>query len=139
MITKYYYQYKLLKLNKIDEYFKKITYEISNDTKLYWKEELKYCLNGDIKHEFIPVGNTNVQKISYTYQSFPKQAQMIYREFYILDNNDVSIYWQHDTSVNNIDDAIIRCFRKLYLYHIEENIRESSIIGFTNNLITNFI
>ena len=64
---------------------------------------------------------------------------MIYREFYILDNNDVSIYWQHDTSVNSIDDAIIRCFRELYLYHIGENIRESSIIGFTNNLITNFI
>lgn len=139
MIPKFYCQYKRLKLIKIVEYFKKITYEILNDTNLYWKEELKYCLNGDIKHELVPVGNTHVQKISYTYQLFPKQNQMIYREFYILDNNDVSIYWQHDTSVNNIDDTIIRCFRELYSYHIEENIRESSIIGFTNKLITNFI
>lgn len=140
MIPKYYYQYKKFKHTKIIEYFKKITYEISNDTNLYWKEEFRYCLNGNIKHELIPVGNTSIQKISYSYQLLLRQNKMAYSEFYILDNNDVSIYLQHDPSaINNIDDVIIHCFRELYSCYIIENVRESSIIGFTNNLITNFI
>ena len=39
---------------------------------------------------------------------------------------------------NNLDDIIIQHFRKLYFQYIEDGIQETSIIGFTNNLIINF-
>lgn len=111
---------------RVEKYFDSLTQELKTNTNLYWKLQKQYCLNGDINYNFTPIGNTSIQKLNYTSRFINFRKDYFICNYYILENNTITIYFDYRFH-SNLNIFIFEQFFKLIRNYIEENIHEESI------------